>query len=427
MAELFNREVMPSISPGQQVLDMKKADAVYTPGRKCVVRYSLHLDGERGKESRWAIVSFAKDERLEEVYRGHYSLNGDGRAENAVYLPQYRCLVEIFPRDWRLPSLPLAMQPETVAPLLGEALADASDTSSPACLKVKVLRYRPHYRCVFGYAMATSGNGPTEMVGKLYPPGHEAKQLWDTISLLHRRGVECGVIVPRPLRMNQEWNLVLMEKVPGVSTKQLLIEARTEREARDVVKLAATALATYHSLPFESKVVRTARTELEKLRKRIDRLHLVAPSLAEEANATLQRVETLVQGCAFGAPSLIHGDCKPSQLLMDQGRVSLVDYDMASLGDPAIDVGNFMAQFIKYALSAGLSHLRQSAPSFLAAYQARSARDGLTERARLFQALSLVRLAVREFRKSPRSYARKGQSSRPVLLLREAAACLAQL
>jgi len=104
-----------------------------------------------------------------------------------------------------------------------------------------------------------------------------------------------------------------------------------------------------------------------------------------------------------------------------------VDYDMASLGDPAIDVGNFMAQFIKYALSAGLSHLRQSAPSFLAAYQARSARDGLTERARLFQALSLVRLAVREFRKSPRSYARKGQSSRPVLLLREAAACLAQL
>src|SRR6266487_1025158 len=172
MAELFNREVMPSISPGQQVLDMKKADAVYTPGRKCVVRYSLHLDGERGKESRWAIVSFAKDERLEEDYRGHYSLNGDGRAENAVYLPQSRCLVEIYPRDWRLPSLPLARQPETVAPLLGEALADASDTSSPACLKVKVLRYRPHYRCVFGYAMATSGNGPTEMVGKLYPPGH---------------------------------------------------------------------------------------------------------------------------------------------------------------------------------------------------------------------------------------------------------------
>ena len=426
MTRLFNREVLPLTYPGRQAAGVKRKDVAYTPGRKCVIRYSLNLDGAQGSESRWAVVSFAKDDRLKQVYRGHYSLNGDGRAANAVYLPQYRCLVEIFPCDWRLPSLPLAMQPGTVAPLLRKAL-DAGDATSPSCSKVKVLRYRPHYRCVLRYATASSVNGRRQAVGKLYPSRHEAQQVWDTISRLHRQGIERPVFVPRPLGMNQEWNMLLMERVPGVSMKRMLFERRAPGEVQEVVKLGATALATVHSLCFESEEIRSWQTELEKLHKRTARLRLVAPSLADNVEALLVRAEEVARGYTFGAPSLIHGDCKPSQLLIDQGRVAFVDYDMTCLGDPAIDVGNFMAQFRKYALSTGESYLRRWGSSFLAEYQARSSADGLTERALLFEALSLVRMAVRKFRTSPRSYARKGQSSPQVLLLREAAVCLAQL
>ncbi len=430
MAELFNREVLPSTNPGLRATAVKRADVIYSPGRKCVIRYSLHLDGAPGTESRWAVVSFAKDDRLEAVFLSQYARNEgrtDRQASDAVYLPRYRCLVELFPQDWRLPSLPLAMQPEKVASVLRRASPDANHASAAYSSEVKVLRYRPHYRCVFGYAMTPSAKSLQQMVGKIYPPGPEARQVWNAINILHPQRMELGVMVSRPLALEEEWNLVLMERAPGVSMKQLLIDARTPKEAAGLVSLAAAALATYHGLRFESPLVRSAQTELQKLRKRIDRLHLVAPSLAEQADALLQRVEALAQGCTFGKSSFIHGDCKPSQLLIDQGRVAIVDYDMACLGDPAIDIGNFMAQFLKYALSTGQGHLRQLAPYFLAEYQARSSADGLAERAHLFQALSLVRMAVRTFQWSPHSYARKGQSSPQVLLLREAAACLAQL
>ena len=110
---------------------------------------------------------------------------------------------------------------------------------------------------------------------------------------------------------------------------------------------------------------------------------------------------------------------------MDKGQIAIVDFDSVCLGDPAIDVGKFMAKlhYSAVASKAG-DEFRQLATYFLSEYQARLPENRVAERIHLFLSASLVRLALREFEKNPHDYSQAGPDSLPALLLQEAAACL---
>ena len=60
-------------------------------------------------------------------------------------------------------------------------------------------------------------------------------------------------------------------------------------------------------------------------------------------------------------------------------------------------------------------------------YQALSPGSELADRARLCQGLGLIRTVVRKLARSPHSLIRRGPDWPPLLLLDEAAACLAEL
>ena len=186
----------------------------------------------------------------------------------------------------------------------------------------------------------------------------------------------------------------------------------------------AAALAAYHSSHLRGGEVRSITQDLAKLRKRLARLRLVAPWLAERIDGLLGRVESRASRFTAPTPTLIHGDFKPSQILIEGGRVGIVDLDKTGPGDPAIDVGNLMAQLRGASLTTRQSHLHHLAPYFLAEYQKYSPTKIADDRASLFEALSLMRMAVRSFERSPWSYAKGGVSSKQVMFLNEAASCL---
>ncbi|PSN10215.1 hypothetical protein C7271_26345, partial [filamentous cyanobacterium CCP5] len=48
--------------------------------------------------------------------------------------------------------------------------------------------------------------------------------------------------------------------------------------------------------------------------------------------------------------TLIHRDFYPDQILVDHNRLWLVDLDLGCLGDPALDMGNFIAHMIEQSL-----------------------------------------------------------------------------
>jgi aminoglycoside phosphotransferase (APT) family kinase protein len=101
------------------------------------------------------------------------------------------------------------------------------------------------------------------------------------------------------------------------------------------------------------------------------------------------------------APSFVHGGYKPTQLLVRDEDATLVDFDGSCVGDPAMDLGRFMAKLRDDALDIGRGHLSYLADYFLDIYEQHSVRE-VSSRARIFEATALTRMALRRLQTKPR-------------------------
>ena len=427
MQEFFNHRVLPPVWPGQEVTSVAIDDVTYRVGEQCELLYALQFaDPSRG-QSRWAVVTFAKKKKLREIYQRHYGGGGGASTRPTpcpvMFLPEYGCLVEFFPLDWHLPFLARAMEPEEVASLLSQG--DPAAERLRGLPKVEVLRYRLRKRCTLRYTMdAQDSSGPKEVIGKVHSPVSLAVQVAQTQNTLREQGAAYGIIIPKPLRVMEEWGLLLMERIPGTMLQVVMKQAQTPQQPKEVIGLAAATLTNLHRLRFESQKVQSLQSRAEKLRRRVGSLRLVAPLLAQEVDILLQQIERLGARFTVVTQTCVHGDFSPLQILIEKDQMGVVDFDSVCLGDPAIDVGNFMANLHSTAIRPARNAFRQLATHFLSEYQARLPEHRVADRVHLFLSLFLVRRALREFERRRYDYGQADANSLPVLLLQEAAACL---
>jgi len=271
---------------------------------------------------------------------------------------------------------------------------------------------------------APDGGAPTEVIGKVDRSRALAVQVAHTQSILQAQGAAYGIIIPKPLRVIEEWGLLLMECVPGATLKAVVERASAPQQFKEVISLAAAALASLHRLRFEGQKVRSLQSRLKKLHRHAASLHLVAPLLAQEAEALLQQIGRLSLHSPEVAPSFRHGDFGPGQLLMEKDQMAVIDFDSAYLGDPAIDVRYFMAKLHRIAVGRADDVFRQLALHFLAEYQTHLPEHRVADRVHLFLSATLIEKALREFERWPNKYGQAGPDSLPSLLLQEAAASL---
>lgn len=407
LVDLFNTAIVPVLGLGDV-----EASAVetmtYSPGRECVVLLELRRGGS-------AVATFGRRDVLARAFSGHYASRPPG-ARRAAFAAEQGCLVELFPADWRLPALEVILALEPPA---------RRDARLPVDADVEVLRYRPHVSCVLRFTEGRPAGGSAKVVGKLYAREGGAARAFATLETLQaqaRRG-----LVPAPVALVDDLDLVLMEHVPGTSSKRLLKRARTADEAWPAVALAAEALAALHACRLELESPGRPEHTVEQLRAGVDRLAGLAPALASRMEELLERSGAVLRSRPVTKLCCIHGDFKPSQLLLDKERVGIVDLDRAINGDPALDVGLFMAQLHKEALHRDQADLRPLAPRFLERYEACSGVEGVGDRAHACQALGLVRMALRRIRRDPSAVSRRGKSAGAAALLDEANEWLASV
>jgi aminoglycoside phosphotransferase (APT) family kinase protein len=221
--------------------------------------------------------------------------------------------------------------------------------------------------------------------------------------------------------------LLLMTRLRGSNLGDQLETTTSRGQNERAVRAAAAALASFHRFALDSDQRRSLQTELGNLRGRLDPVHNVAPQLATEVALLLAQVEALLAQLPPAAGCVIHGEYKPNQLLLSEGRIAVVDLDRACIGDPAIDVGNFMAVLRKEVLLEGHGHLEGLDAVFLAEYDLAHHVDGLARRAKLFESISFLRMLTRHFERAPQQYARRREDWPPLVLLRETRRSLASL
>ncbi len=415
LTELFNHHV------SDKRVSVSVDDVIYTPATRCIIRCSLQVVEDPGSPRRSALVSMSKDSRFrpKDSTEPHSRRNAD-----TSYVADYGCLIEQFPADWGLPTLRGALSLSEITPVLAAALEDREDAPI-SWQAADVLHYRPHRRCVLRYRPEAPYDEQASLIVKVYPPGSKAEEAARRMRALRQQAASAGLDIPAPLVLDEHLNVLVMARAPGSSLKQRLRAAPTEEAARATTALAATALAALHSLHMDGGGggPHTLSSEIARLRKRAALLALVAPELARAINASMDRVERLLHRHPLEVVSVGHGDFTLSQLLADGDHVAMVDFDRTAPADPALDVGNLMGKLYRDALDAPGTKLDGLADTFLAQYELASGRaNGLADRARLVQALTIVRWALRSF--SPRGGGGGDASSYPFLLLEEANRCL---
>ena len=86
-------------------------------------------------------------------------------------------------------------------------------------------------------------------------------------------------------------------------------------------------------------------------------LHQCLPKVCDGNPAWTKRIAHLLDACDRLGASVppprtcgIHRDFYPAQVIVEGGRLHLLDFDLYCLGDPALDVGNFLGHLTEESL-----------------------------------------------------------------------------
>jgi hypothetical protein len=149
--------------------------------------------------------------------------------------------------------------------------------------------------------------------------------------------------VPRPICCDEKNHIMIREAAPEscpVWKEQLLgglLDFGTARQAVD-------SLLTVHNKTAGDPLVRAAFENGEffyalRMDPYIMRVAEKYPELKTEADA-------LVHALMNSPIALIHGDYSPKNILVDGGRIYILDFEVAYYGHPAFDLAFFMNHFI---------------------------------------------------------------------------------
>ncbi len=290
-----------------------------------------------------------------------------------------------------------ATRPDLATPLLAAALG-ARATESFAVTGIDVLKYKPRRRAVLRYRL--TGAPWPHVIGKVFRDERAGRlaaiqaHLWDAgfnpAAADRIRVAESIAVVP-------ELRAFLQEQAPG----RTLNERFADGEDLGVcVDRAAEAIARLHGLAWRVDwtplTTYTLADEVDHLAVYGADLVAARPALAGDVADLLEALRGWAgQLPAFDAHRPIHRDFYYSQVLIDGADLTLIDFDLVSLGDPAIDVANFMAHLIFL----GLDHrgdpavLGPLAERFFAAYRQHTAIDvGFRARVDFYIAATYFRL-----------------------------------
>jgi hypothetical protein len=235
-----------------------------------------------------------------------------------------------------LAALPEALDLEGMSQRLSLILDGTSELHVTAA---RLIGLSPGLRGVVEYeTVGRDGPGPV-LIGKIYNEPVRAYRTHTMLEALHAlssAGLECGV--PRPLALLPDLGMSLYEESRGCPLDRLEGE-----ELWQGVCGAAHWLANFHgsAVPVERRF--DLDTEMGKLATWAELVAQLEPDVAPMVGKLLERLGSLRERIRLSSSIPIHKDFHYHHVLVEDGRVVVIDLDEARAGDPACDVAHFGA------------------------------------------------------------------------------------
>jgi aminoglycoside phosphotransferase (APT) family kinase protein len=164
---------------------------------------------------------------------------------------------------------------------------------------------------------------------------------------------------------------------------------------------AGVALRALHEAPPEltdGLGTRTLGAELASVVRAGEHLLPLLPSARSHLRSLFERAGDLDDQLAREPPVLVHGDYRADHLWVRPGGLDVADLDRCALAEPALDLGTLLADLRWWYAVSGRAGLAGAQARVLQGYRVDTAAPERLQRARLWEAILLVKLTVRRVR-----------------------------
>ncbi|MFQ5806134.1 MAG: phosphotransferase family protein [Phycisphaerae bacterium] len=395
------RGALPECREELELTDIKIYDVQYKPGAHCKILYrSKFFDKAVNRSTRQLLSArlLPPDQSptpmSPELLARYEALPARVLRTAMTYLPEARMAVYAFPADPALPGLIDACDPVAMKQGLGRMWEHRR--ARVRRVIIQRLGYTPESRAALLYEVLSEAKDTglpeaRRLVGKI-DAFKRAPRLFASAWAVWRAANNRVNVAP-PVGYIASANLWLQEHVQGSRLADL---AGSETFLKPV-RQTAKALAILHGLEFPLRSRRTPEKEAAVVYRWGSVLAAIRPDQARRIKRLRNRLAAEIESRATPAGP-VHGDLHPSNIIVGDGRVTLIDVDSMAYGDPLVDVGRFLASLRTSSLRVfGVpSGLSEAGEGFLDRYLACVSAD--EARVRLFEAACLLISAAAGFR-----------------------------
>lgn len=352
------------------------------PGARAVRR--VVVDDARARRRHWALRYGADvatdhgDERVQLVAELHPpGVAPPASDAGTVVLPGLGLAVRAVSDDPGLEALPGLSDPATARALLERALRgpERGDLRLVA-VHPRLARHKAGNRATLVYRLdypaGADPDWPRIVVAKTYRGNEGAVTYVAMRALWQQRKV--GTDAPRlaePLAYMPESRVLLQGPVPG--DRQLSDLVRSTAATTDAgrsgaqtragptpdstlsaaLHRTARGLASLHGFGVRAGPARDVSSELAAVRRVLSRVAMSLPvDSVRAADMLLGELASRAGRQPASVPGPVHGAFRPAQVLLHDGHVGFVDFDGFGTGEPALDVGRFLARLDELWLTA---------------------------------------------------------------------------
>jgi Ser/Thr protein kinase RdoA (MazF antagonist) len=294
--------------------------------------------------------------------------------ETLVYATVYPSGVALraFPEDRKLPGLRLLADP---ARLRAEVLPDALDCS------VSRVSYFPEHAYTARVVAHLAGGRECPLYAKTQFTAR-GERTFALLQDLHKKNLRCA----RPLLYHAASATLVQEAVPGSTAESLAVQGRFSGA---LAARVGGGVAALHGAPVDALAPIDARTCLTRLQEVVRVLGAVLPPAAAQARKVLGQLEKRPPPAV--APATLHGDLHLNNILIDSGRVALVDLDDLCRGPAELELGSFVAALAyRAALHGDRAMHQETVEHFLAGYAEHAQRAVSIEHVHWYAAAALI-------------------------------------
>lgn len=349
MRNLFEGVLRPRGGARFDIVDCRLSGFRYRQGTRAIILYALRLRGEVGGPTveQWITGTIYPGKRAKRRYRRitteveQMSLPSSLPFAPVDFVPELNMLVQLFPVDRYLPTLPALAAgppPELEAKLL--------ETFGPGRWQVKCRNVAPvRYRASFGATLRYTLEAQETVTGRRLSKSFYAKvyrdsgmQTYKLLSSVAQQTASGDFDAVRPLVYLNDLRTVVLHAAPGKSLDLALLDGRPVAEASALV---ASALASMHQGNLQVDGYRSRDDVMHRVHRATTLIHWACPELGPALRDITAALDARL-GEQPRHPA--HLDAKPEHIFLDGDRVTLIDLDSCSLGDPVHDPASLVAR-----------------------------------------------------------------------------------